>query len=71
VAHLVDEDVRWTGAELLRFSLPDTFEIYTDCPKGHYVVAAGRCANGVWTEVAKVRGYASMHDYVAEQHRRR
>lgn len=71
VEHLVDDEVRWNGEELERFSLPDGFEIYTDCHKGHYVVAAGRCVDRMWAATQGVTAYESMHEYVEAERRRR
>ena len=52
VDQLVDDVVRWSATELSRFSLPGSFAIYADCPRGHWVVGEGRSLDSVWVETS-------------------
>src|SRR5688572_28673342 len=50
----VDDDIRWSAAELSRFRLPPTFEIYTRCCGSFPVEAECKTLDGIWSDTTLV-----------------
>ncbi len=46
-----DEEIQWSDEEMHKFTLPDSFLIYSyDCPNHQPVEAQCTCLNGIWVD---------------------